>query len=194
MIKVGLTGGIGSGKTTIAHFFEILGIPIYYSDSKAKALMMRNLSLKKQLIDVLGRTAYLETGELNRKYISDLIFNNQLLLEQINAIIHPFVEEDFEDFCSLHKDKSYVIKESAILIETELYKQLDKIILVISESTQRVQRVMDRDALSQESVLQKISKQFTDQEKRKFSDYIIENNNNKLLIPQLLSIHNQLLK
>lgn len=194
MIKVGLTGGIGSGKTTIAHFFEILGIPIYYSDSKAKALMMRNLSLKKQLIDVLGRTAYLETGELNRKYISDLIFNNQSLLEQINAIIHPFVEEDFEDFCSLHKDKSYVIKESAILIETELYKQLDKIILVISESTQRVQRVMDRDALSQESVLQKISKQFTDQEKRKFSDYIIENNNNKLLIPQLLSIHNQLLK
>ena len=194
MIKVGLTGGIGSGKTTIAHFFEILGIPIYYSDSKAKALMMRNLSLKKQLTDVLGRTAYLETGELNRKYISDLIFNNQSLLEQINAIIHPFVEEDFEEFCSLHKDKSYVIKESAILIETKLYTQLDKIILVISESTQRVQRVMDRDALSQESVLQKISKQFTDQEKRKFSDYIIENNNNKLLIPQLLSIHNQLLK
>ncbi len=193
MTKIGLTGGIGSGKTTIAKMFELLGVPIYYSDSKAKLLMTEHKRLRADLINLLGTEVYLKSGEINKDYLSKLIFKNQGLLSKVNSIVHPIVKNDFEDFCIIHRNAPYIIKESAILIETGLYKQLDKIILVIASETARVNRVKERDLMDRKSITDRISKQWKDFEKIKFSDFIIENNNQNFIIPKILDIHKQLL-
>lgn len=193
MIKVGLTGGIGSGKTTIARFFELLNIPVYYSDTAAKSLMINNLKIKQQLSDLLGSDVYLENGELNKTYISSKIFTNSAVLKQVNEIVHPFVEEDFHQFCETHRNQKYIIKESAILIETGLYKKLDKMILVTANIQDRIQRVALRDRLSQEQIQEKINKQLSDSDKILYSDFQIQNDNQQLLIPQVLKIHHQII-
>jgi len=192
MIKVGLTGGIGSGKTTIAQFFEIIGISVYYSDVEAKSLMTKNLLLKKKLINLLGKNVYQFSGELNKEYISKQIFANSQILKKINSIVHPFVEDDFNRFCINNINSSYIIKESAILIETGLYKNLDKIILITADTEKRIQRVVARDQLSEKNIQERMNKQYKDQEKIKYSDYIISNNNQEFIIPQILDIHHRL--
>ena len=193
MIKVGLTGGIGSGKTTIARFFELLNIPVYYSDTAAKSLMINNLKIKQQLSDLLGSDVYLGNGELNKTYISSKIFTNSAVLKQVNEIVHPFVEEDFYQFCETHRNQKYIIKESAILIETGLYKKLDKMILITANIQDRIQRVALRDRLSQEQIQEKINKQLSDSDKILYSDFQIQNDNQQLLIPQVLKIHHQII-
>ena len=189
MIKVGLTGGIASGKTIVAQFFQSLGTPVYFSDDRAKVLMLKN-PIKSQLIECLGKEVYNETGELNKVFISNKIFKNQDLLNKINNIVHPVVQEDFSSFCLINKDKKYIIKESAILIELGLIKDLDKIILVTANKEDRINRVSIRDGLNRQEIDLKISKQFEDSKKISFADFIIENNNNNFIIPQLLKIHN----
>ncbi len=189
MIKVGLTGGIGSGKTTIAHFFETLKIPIYYSDFEAKRLMVENRTIRKSLVDLLGSNVYLKNGELNKSYISNQIFNNNLILKQVNSIVHPIVKDHFDNFCKASQYSKYIIKESAILIESGLHKDLDKIILVIADEENKLKRVANRDNINLEDIKARISKQMTDQEKIPFSDFVITNNNNQLLIPELIRIH-----
>lgn len=189
MIKVGLTGGIGSGKTTIAYFFETLRIPIYYSDFEARRLMVENRTIKKNLVDLLGSDVYLKNGELNKPYISNQIFNNNSILKQVNSIVHPVVKEHFNIFCKAYQNSKYIIKESAILIESGLHKDLDKIILVIANEENKLRRVADRDNINFEDVKARISKQMTDKEKIPFSDFVITNNNNQLLIPELIKIH-----
>ena len=191
MIKVGITGGIGSGKTTVAHFFECLDIPVYYSDKEAKLLMNSDLNLIRKIKELLGDAAYTD-GWLNKAFVAQQIFTNKSLLEKINKIVHPVVEQHFNTFCNAHKDASYVLKESAILIETGLYKSLDKLILVTASKQEREKRVVLRDGIAIRDVQQRINKQWSDKEKSKFSDFIIENDNQSLLIPQLLDIHQQL--
>jgi len=192
MIKVGLTGGIASGKTTIAQFFEILLVPVYYSDQRAKALMLKE-PIRNQLIEWLGKEVYNKEGELNKSFISSKIFKNQDLLNKMNKIVHPVVQDDFDSFCLINKEKEYIIKESAILIETGLIKDLDKLILVTANKEDRRSRVSIRDGLSRLEIDLKISKQFEDSKKIGFADFIIKNNNNSLIIPQLLKIHNTII-
>lgn len=190
MIRVGITGGIGSGKSSIAHMFELLKVPVYYSDVQAKLLMTQNKDLKHKLKDLLGSECYEASGALNRAYIAEKIFNNQSLLEQVNAIVHPAVEAHFEAFCENHKAEKYVLKEAAILIETGAFKALDKLILVTMREEDRISRIMQRDNSKREEVQAKIAKQWPDKKKAKFADYILENNNEALLIPQILQLHN----
>ncbi len=192
MIKVGITGGIGSGKTTIAHFFELLGIPVYQSDIRAKQLINTNPELIQQMKSLLGEEAYCKDASLNKAFVANKIFKNQSLLESVNALVHPAVEKDFLNFCSNNSDKPYVLKESAILFETDLYKKNDANILIVADLEERIKRVQKRSGLSRSEVQQRISKQWTDAQKELLADYIIKNNNTRFLIPQILRIDQSL--
>ncbi len=192
MYKIGLTGGIGSGKTTLARMFELLQIPIYYSDTRAKLLMVNHQGLKTDLINLLGNDVYLLSGQINKSYISSLIFQDNTLLSKVNSIVHPIVDKDFLEFCRKYQSVSYIIKESAILFETGLYKRLDKTILVTASETDRIERVKARDITDSNSIKDRISKQWKDSDKIKLADFIIKNNNQNFVIPQILKIHKQI--
>ncbi len=189
MNKVGITGGIGSGKTTIAHFFEILNIPVYLSDERAKNLMLTDAVLITQIKALLGEEAYYSEGGINKSYIADKIFNQPALLKAMNGLVHPAVERDFEVFCKEHSTSDYVLKESAVLFETGIYKNMDANILVTAPESERIERVQKRSNLSRSEVEQRISKQWSDAQKKPLSDYLIINDNRQLIIPQILDIH-----
>ena len=189
---VGLTGGIGSGKTTVARFFEELGIPIYISDTEAKRLMSVSPEIRREIIELLGTDAYTSEG-LNRKYIADKVFKDKQLLEKLNAIVHPRVATNFANWYK-QQDSPYVIKEAAILIETGAYKQLDKIVLVTANLEQRIHRIINRDKVSRDDVLQRIRNQMSDQEKIPYADYIIENDRDEPLTEKVEELHHDIIK
>lgn len=185
-ISVGVTGGIGSGKTLVTKLFSILNVPIYYADDRAKILM--NTSLQVPISSEFGMESYVE-GKLNRDYIASKVFSNITALEKLNAIVHPAIANDFENWINTQKKADYVIKEAALLVETGSYKQLDKLIVVISSQELRVERIKLRDEFrSEEEILNIISKQTTDAEKTQLADFVISNNEQELLIPQVLEI------
>ena len=187
MIKIGLTGGIGCGKTTVANIFKQLGIPIYSSDSRAKDLLLNNHFLRESLISLFGDKVIID-GILNTSYIASKVFSNPKELIKLNALVHPFVQKDF-DAWSASQNSDYVLKESAILIETGADKFLDKIILVISPEELKFSRVMLRDQITKEDVLLRMNKQWTDNQKRINADYIIYNDEKTSLINQILNLH-----
>ncbi len=193
MIKVGLTGGIGSGKTTIARFFERqFNIPVFYSDIEAKIIMNENDIARQGLIHLIGEEVFDTGGNLNKNKVADFIFNSpnsEYNIQLINDLIHPLVENAFDLFCQEHQDTVYVLKESAILFETGLYKHLDYNILVSCTHQEQKDRVMQRDQLNADEVQAKINKQWTEKEKRSLTDYIIYNSNNQFIIPQINHIH-----
>lgn len=191
MIVVGLTGGIGSGKTTVANKFKKLGVPVYISDEEAKALMHRSIVIKRKLIALFGEKAYLD-GKLNSTFIASAVFNNKTLLEQMNAIVHPKVGQHFKRW--LKKQSSfYVIKESAILFESNAYKSCDLIITVSADEELRIKRVMQRDKVSREQVLERIKNQWPEEEKIARSNYVIHNHNLEDLERLVASVHNEIL-
>ncbi len=192
MIKVGLTGGIGSGKTFLANIFSHLGIPVYYADSRAKLLYTTNQELKSAMIAEFGNQVYLPTNKINKKFLRKIIFSNPKSKEKINKIVHPFVTADFEEWCHQQKGTPYVLKESALLFETELFRLLNKTILVTSPKELRIKRIKSRDNLSDNEIQKQIAAQLPDTEKEKFADFIIINDEKKLLLPQVLTIHQQL--
>lgn len=192
MIIVGLTGGIGSGKSTVAKVFETLGIHVYYSDERAKELYFLP-QVKPQIEQLLGKEAYLNDTTLNKSYVSQKIFSDVDLLKQVNAIIHQEVKLDFERFANQHKSEKYILKESALLIEAKLLPSVNKLIVVTSTLSLRKQRIIKRNKLSEEEINKRIAQQLPDEEKVKFADWIIENNEENLLIPQILSIHQSLM-
>lgn len=192
MLQVGITGGIGSGKTTICKIFEILNIPIYYSDEEAKKLMVTNELLIQDLKDFLGPNAYTEDGQLNRAYIADIVFNDQSKLDRLNSIVHPAMYKDGQRWHQRQKDVPYTLKEAAILFESKGHTLMDKTILVVAPKELRIQRVMARDKTTKEAVLARISKQMPDEEKIPLADYIILNNGKAPLVPQILKIHDKL--
>ncbi|MEO8759783.1 MAG: dephospho-CoA kinase [Bacteroidia bacterium] len=192
MIIIGLTGGIGSGKTTIAKVFEALGISIYYSDERAKELYFIP-HVKKEIENLLGKEAYLDSATLNRKYVAEKIFSDDELLKQVNAIIHAEVKNDFNAFKEKHQAEKYIIKESALLVEANLLSSVDKLIVVTSTNNLREQRIIKRDGLSKNEFQNRINKQLPDTEKIKHATWVIENNEEDLLIPQILQIHQSLL-
>ncbi|WP_010522925.1 dephospho-CoA kinase [Aquimarina agarivorans] len=170
---VGLTGGIGSGKTYVAGLFEAMGVPIYIADTEAKKLMNSNSAVKKSIIDLFGVEAY-QNDVLNKKFIADQVFENKLLLNDLNAIVHPAVAAHFQDWYNSQKF-DFVIKESAILFETEGYKKCDKTILVIAPENIRIKRVMKRDQISEAQVRARINNQWSDERKKKLADYVVNN-------------------
>jgi dephospho-CoA kinase len=188
MIKVGVTGGIGSGKTTVCKLFESKGIPVYYADDRAKKLMLANKKLKSAIKDLLGQESYFRNGRINRKYISSLVFNDKSLLKRLNAIIHPVVLQDSEDWFSQQKTK-FAIKEAALLIESLSYKTLDKIIVVTAPEKLRIDRVVKRDKTSIEKVKERMKNQLNDSDLLKYADYIIINDGNNDLLSEVNRIY-----
>lgn len=189
---VGITGGIGSGKSTVAHIFSLLGVPVYNSDIRSKELLNKDPELKSRLIEQFGEEIYTTTG-IDRKRFAALIFNDKKLLETSNSIIHPLVKSDFEDWVA-SQSFPYVIKESAILFETGIYKQLDKIMLVTAPEKLRIKRVVDRDQTPEKVVLERIKNQWVDVKKIPLADFVIYNDETQMLLPQILKVHQSLLK
>ena len=175
MVKVGLTGGIGSGKTTVSNFILEYGIPVYNSDSQGKKLMNTNLELINDIVNIFGESVY-NNGILNTNLLSSIVFSDPEKIKQLNNLVHPKVAEDFNQWVEKNNNQPILIKEAAILIESGAYLNMDKIILVISKKSNRINRVSKRDNSDLESIEKRINFQLTDDEKIKFADYIIENN------------------
>lgn len=192
MIKVAITGGIGSGKTTVCKIFGTLGIPVYYADTEAKRIMNCNPDVRKKLIGAFGPAIYRQKEELDRKYLADIIFNDKLAINTVNGIVHPAVRIDFERWANCQQSQ-YVIEESAIIFESGLESAFDKIIAVVASTETRIKRVISRDETSKEAVAARMSNQISDKERISKSDYIIYNNDNDLVIDQVIKVHNNIL-
>ena len=193
MLKIGITGGIGTGKSTICDIFALLGIPVYNADKAAKRLMATNEGLKKQLIATFGTAAFTSTGDLDTTYIANKVFNDNKALKQLNALVHPAVLADFDQWCS-QQHAPYVLKEAALLIESGSYKQCDYTILVESPLARRIQRLQSRDNSSEAQIRARIANQLSEEEKAKVANYLLLNDEKHLLIPQILALHTQFLK
>lgn len=189
---VGLTGGIGSGKTTVAEMFKSFGVPVYNADEEAKILMQNSEAIKHELIDLLGESCYTD-GQLNRSYIASQVFADQRLLQRINAIVHPKVAAHFEEWYS-NQNAPYVIKEVAILFETKSQHLFDFIITVTAPIETRIQRVKDRDQKTKKEVMSVINNQLPDLEKINQSNFVIYNNVFSEIESKSLFIHNDIIK
>ncbi|AXT50112.1 dephospho-CoA kinase [Aquimarina sp. BL5] len=190
MKVIGLTGGIGSGKSTVAKMFAELGVPIYIADDEAKKLMNEDVGVKNHIIDLLGVNSYTEQ-ELNRSFIADKVFNNKELLEKLNAIVHPAVATHFTKWKSKQKSE-YVIKEAAILFENDSYRQCDYTILVTAPKEIRIERVLKRDNTTRLQVLARMKNQWEDSKKTPLADFVIINTNLEETWLQIKKIHNKL--
>lgn len=192
-LLVGITGGIGAGKTTVSKFFSILNVPVYYADDRAKWLMQNNPQLKKEIQSHFGAASYFEDGSLNRQFLAQQVFGDEKKTSLINALVHPVVGKDFTLWAK-EQHKPYVLKEAALLFETGSYKTLDKTINVTAPKSVRIDRVMTRDPnRNKEQVLQIIQKQLPDNVKNGLADYIVKNYSHHMVIPQVLMIHEELL-
>lgn len=197
MLRVGLTGGIGSGKSTVAKIFEVLGIPVYYADTATRRLMNEDKELKKNIIVQFGKESYKE-DELNRPYIAALVFNDKDKLELLNSLTHPATIRDANKWMRQLADSSeqsypYAIKEAALIFESGSAEHLDHIIGVYTPAPLRIQRIMQRDKITREEVLQRINKQIDEEIKMQLCDTVIINDEQQLLILQVLQLHEKLL-
>lgn len=191
-IIIGLTGGIGSGKSTVAKIFAQLGIPVLDADATAKAIMNEDRSVKTKLIELFGEDAYKE-NQLNRPYIAQLVFEDAFKLQQLNAIIHPITIQYAKDWASKQL-APYVIKEAALFFESGSSEGVEKIIGVTAPKHIRIQRVMQRDQITREDVIKRMEHQLEDSLKMKLCDWVIQNDDMHLLIPQILAIHQEISK
>ncbi len=192
-ILVGITGGIGSGKSTVAKIFSILGIPIYYADDRAKWLMGNDEELKTQIKNQFGTESYQSDGKLDRSFLAKEVFPNPEKVKTINSLVHPAVGRDFSTWSST-QTAPYVLKEAALIFETGSHDALDFVITVSSPLKVRIARTLMRDPFrSEEQVNQIINQQLPDEQKNELADFVIKNTDNKLLIPQVLKIHQQLI-
>lgn len=188
MLKIGLTGGIGSGKTTVCELFIILGIPVFYSDEASKNILNNNSEVKKELTGMFGAEVYDASGSINRKALASIVFAKPEALVKLNHIVHPLVRTAFLDWVKA-QSAPYVIKEAAILIESGAYKDVDAIVSVYAPDSTRIKRVMARDGVLKEAVELRMKRQMAENEKLKFSDYILYNDDLQLLLPQVLKLH-----
>lgn len=190
MLKIGLTGGIGSGKSTVAKVFEVLGMPVYYADDAAKKLMNEEGPLKQQIQKIFGATAY-RNGQLDRKYVADIVFKKPDKLQLLNALVHPATINDAQKWMQRQRT-SYAIKEAALIFESGAQQQLDYVIGVYAPTPLRIQRTMQRDGITEEEVIARINKQLDENSKMQLCDFVIVNDEEQLLIPQVVEVHKKI--
>jgi dephospho-CoA kinase len=193
MLKVGLTGGIGSGKSVVAKMFSLLDVPVFDADKEAKLLMQHDENVKQQIMSNFGKEAYNGDGSLNRKHIANIVFNNTLALEKLNAIVHPatilHAEKWFKQW-----QKPYVVKEAALMFEAGSATGLDMVIGVSAPKHIRIKRVMERDHVKREDVIARMDKQIDDVIKMQLCDVVILNDEQHSVIEQVLAVHQLLLE
>ena len=193
MKKIGITGNIGSGKSTLTKIFSLLGVPVYDADSRAKWLMQNHPDIQKGLIQLFGDEVYFQDKTLNRSFIAGKVFNNAELLASLNQLVHPPVFADFDEWL-IRQRAPYIVKEAALLIESKSYLQLDEIILVCAPEDLRIKRTMERDAATEEAVLARMKNQMDEAAKIPYATCILHNDGSDLLIPQVAKIHTHLLQ
>lgn len=189
MKRIGVTGGIGSGKTVVSEIFKTLGAKVYNADNRAKEILNSDHSVRSQIMNNFGDNIY-TNGIIDRKRLAAKVFNNPVDLSRLNAIVHPAVARDFERFLESNQNEDYIIKEAAILFESGSHKLLDSIVLVYSPIEVRIARVLERDKTNREAVLARMKNQMDDTEKMQLSNYIIYNNDEISLIKQVIELHN----
>lgn len=195
MLKIGITGGIGSGKTTVCKVFETLGIPVFNADLVAKQIMVTDVVLIAEVKSAFGKDSYLENDILNNKHIAEIVFNDSKALETLNSIVHPAVFRAFDDWVNeFPASVPYVLKEAALLFESGSYQMCNFNILVTAPITTKLARVMQRDGVTEAQVNARMDKQFSDEQKLKMANYLIENTENRSVIMQVLDLHQQFLK
>ncbi len=190
MLKVGVTGGIGSGKSTVCKMFSVLGIPVFNADEVAKEIQDTDNEVIDVISSLFGDNLYVN-GKLDRKMLAKLVFNNSAKLKQLNALIHPRVKERFTTWCAEQK-APFVIKEAAIMIESRSHKDLDRLIVVTAPVSLRILRVVKRDGSDRESVKLRMEHQISDIERLEHADFVISNDKSDLLMPQILKVYQQL--
>ena len=191
MIKVGITGGIGSGKSTVAKVFEVLGIPVYYADDAAKRLMNEDDNLKQKIQELFGEAVY-KNGLLDRKQLAAIVFNAPEKLSLLNSVVHPVTITDAEQWM-LHQTTPYAIKEAALIFESGAQQQLDYVIGVYAPAPLRIQRSMQRDGITRDEVIARMNKQIDDNIKMRLCNFVITNDEQELLIPQIIALHQKLI-
>ena len=191
VLRVGLTGGIGSGKSTIAQIFEVLGIPVYYADISAKKLMNENADLRSSITNIFGEQAY-TNNILDRKYISSIVFSDPAKLQQLNALVHPATKKDGEAWMQ-EQTSPYAIHEAALIFEAKVSDRLDLVIGVSSPIELRIKRAMERDKVSREEVLKRMEQQLDEEVKMSKCNFVLINDELQLLIPQVLTLHEKLI-
>lgn len=195
MLKIGITGGIGSGKTTVCKIFETLQIPVFYADNVAKSIMVVDPLLISGVKQAFGPSSYFEDGTLNNKHIAGIVFSNPKELAKLNELVHPAVFRAFDNWLeTLDSSAPYVLKEAALLFESESYKMCDKSILVIAPHKLKLERVIARDSVTADQVTARMDKQFSDEQKMQLADFILYNNESQSVITQVMELHKQFLK
>jgi dephospho-CoA kinase len=189
MKLIGITGGIGSGKSIVCKVFAIMGIPIYEADSRAKALMNNDLALKKTIKNLLGESAYTPTGEYNRAWVASQVFNNPALLQKLNAIVHPRVREDADNWIKQNTNFPFLLYEAAIMKAAGDGNYFDKVIVVNAPIDLRISRVQKRDNRSEQEIRDIMARQISDEERLKIADFVIENDEVKPLLEQIISLY-----
>lgn len=187
MLRIGLTGGIGSGKTTVARIFEVLGVPVYYADDASKRIMETEDEIRNGIIEIFGKEAYIK-GRLNRPFIASIAFHDQEKLNQLNAIVHPATLADAVQWMSTQTGP-YLVKEAALIFESGAEKLLDKVIGVTAPLEMRIQRVMVRDSISREKIEARMKGQMDEQQKIALCDYVITNDETTSVLSQVLELH-----
>ena len=190
--RLGVTGGIGSGKTTVCRIFRVLGVPVFVADVEARRLMNNDPSVRQEINGITGKDLY-TSGELDRKELARLIFNRPELLQRVNAVVHPAVLRIFDDWAS-KQEVPYVIMEAAILFEAKADMFVDRVASISAPVEERIGRVMGRNELSREEVMERIKNQLEDDEREEQSYYVINNADNEMIIPEILKIHEDMLR
>lgn len=193
MLRVGITGGIGSGKTTVCSVFEWLGVQVYYADLATKSLYNTNASLKSNIIDAFGSDVY-PKGEFDRKVLAQKVFGDAVELNRLNHIVHPYVFDDYETWCQNHQNEPYTLKEAAIIFESGSYLQLHKVIGVFAPEELRISRVINREKIEKSAVVERIAKQMDQNKLRNLCDYFIDNDGEHSLMKQVVNTHIKLMK
>jgi len=192
MLKVGITGGIGAGKTSVCRVFESLCVPVFYSDLVAEHLMLNNVDVKQKLIETIGKQTYLDSGAINKPFLSSVVFADESKRELVNSIVHPAVHSYFGRWCEL-QEHSYVLYESALLLEGNA-KLVDFVSVVSAPVDERVSRLIERNAFTEQEALSRINSQMSEAERTAKSDFVINNSESVLIIPQVLELHQRFLK
>lgn len=192
MIKVAVTGGIGSGKSVVCKIFEKIGIPVFNADFEAKKLINTSRTIHDKLVSLFGAAIYQSNGDIHRKKMADLIFNDNFALQKVNEIVHPEVRKRFVEWAK-EQNSPYIIQEAAIIFESKQTQSFDKIITVTAPLELKIERVIKRDQVSKEEVYKRMQSQLPDEIKIAKSDFVIMNDEIEMIIPQIIEIHNKLI-